>query len=179
MPAYSLASSFSQPFSSQYDSQIKAAAKRYLPGIPWQLYKAQLYAESALDTCAVSPVGAQGLAQFMPDTWAQISRELKLGEASPRMAAPAIDAGAYYMASLRLQWSAPRPEYDRHSLALASYNAGLGSLLKAQKRCNMASLYPDISACLPQVTGRHAQETLTYVPKIWDTYRRMALERNP
>lgn len=154
-------------FPDRYDRDIRRAVATYWPDYPDPLsWKAQLYQESRLDPAAVSPVGAAGLAQFMPGTWREVARQLRL----PAGASPhhdiAIQAGAYYMARLRGQWSAPRPALDRHQLAEASYNAGLGHLLSAQRRCGGAALYADIIACLPAVTGRHSAETITYVARI-------------
>jgi len=77
------------------------------------------------------------------------------------------------MAQLRAQWSSPRPEADRHSLAMASYNAGLGHLLEAQRRADMATQYRPIAAALPRVTGEHARETRGYVRRIWRYYAGM------
>lgn len=133
---------------------------------PWKLWKAQLYQESRLDPNARSPVGAEGLAQFMPATWEQVSKQMALGGASRKDADASIQAGAFYMATLKRNWSSPRPEADRHDLAMASYNAGLGNILAAQRACEMAVLYQGIMACLPQITGHHARETLGYAPAI-------------
>lgn len=77
------------------------------------------------------------------------------------------------MARLRNGWSSPRPETDRHSLAMASYNAGFGNLLKAQSACGGGVLYSEIIACLPDVTGHHSKETIGYVEKTWDWYLMM------
>jgi len=166
-------SSSASPFSDRYDLQIRAAVRDYWPAYPyWRAWKAQLYQESRLDPGAVSPVGAQGLAQFMPGTWRQVSAELKLGEASPHTDI-AISAGAFYMAKRRSGWSSPRPEADRHRLAAASYNAGFGNLLKAQKACGDRSLYVEIIACLPEITGQHSAETISYVRLIWKWWRMM------
>lgn len=164
-----------QAFPTQYDRQIKTSTERWMPGVDWRLWKAQLYQESLLDPAAVSPAGAMGVAQFMPGTWADVSRKLGLVGISPHAAGPAIDAGAYYMGSLRAQWSAPRPEMDRHSLAMASYNAGLGHLLRAQRLAGGAPDYASIIARLPEVTGRHSRETITYVQRIWGYWRQMVL----
>lgn len=70
------------------------------------------------------------------------------------------------MESLCRQWSSPRPELDRLQLAQASYNAGLGNMLKSQKACGMASRYACVAECLPEVTGQHSAETLQYVERI-------------
>lgn len=131
----------------------------------WLYWKSQLYQESQLEPEAVSRSGARGLAQFMGPTWADVSRELELAGALPSAVEPAINAGAYYMAKLRRSWKAERPSLDRHFLALASYNAGLGNILKAQVRCG-GNLYQQIIACLPDVTGARSAETITYVDRI-------------
>jgi membrane-bound lytic murein transglycosylase F len=55
---------------------------------------------------------------------------------------------------------------DRFKLSAASYNAGIGNLLKAQNHCNNARLYDDVIPCLPRVTGRHSKETIGYVQNI-------------
>lgn len=151
----------------QFDRPIERAASDFLPGVPWKLLKAQYYQESRLDPTARSPVGAAGIAQFMPSTWREIMKAMGRPEMDRSLAEPAIEAGAFYMARLRKGWSSPRPWQDRHKLALASYNAGLGNILGAQHACRDPPLYADIMACLPEVTGAHATETLGYAPTIW------------
>ncbi|WP_211212251.1 transglycosylase SLT domain-containing protein [Kiloniella laminariae] len=154
-------------YTDKYDKQIAFAVSAHWPDYPYpEAWKAQLYQESLLEPLARSPVGAEGLAQFMPGTWAQISKELGYGLISPRLADPAINAGAYYMKKLRRSWISKRPEEDRHKLAQASYNAGLGNIIKAQRLCGGVLLYLEIVACLSQVTGKHSRETITYVERI-------------
>ncbi len=76
-----------------------------------QLLAAQLYAESNFNPFAVSPAGAQGIAQFMPGT------AKAMGLHDPFDAAASIDAQAHLMRDLLRQFgSVP--------LALAAYNAG-------------------------------------------------------
>lgn len=150
---------------SRFDDAFRAYTAAYLPGLDWRLLRAQCYQESRLDPYAVSPAGAQGLCQFMPGTWRDVG--LDAGPFNPIANAR---AAALYVRRLRRSWYSPRPEYDRHSLALASYNAGLGNLVAAQRRCDNARLWPDIARCLPDITGRHARETLHYVPAIWGWY---------
>ena len=160
----------------RYDDQIKQSVRKYWGHFPhWQFWKAQLYQESVFDPLAVSPVGARGLAQFMPATWDQISREIGVGHANPHEAKYAITAGACYMAKLTKSWSAPRSDVDRHRLAMASYNAGMGNLLKAQRACGGYNDYPRIIGCLPEITGRHSRETITYVERIEDYTFRLIL----
>ena len=68
-------------------------------------------AESNFNPFAVSPAGAQGIAQFMPATAAAY------GLADPFDAEAAIDAQAHLMSDLLAQFGAV-------PLALAAYNAG-------------------------------------------------------
>ena len=121
---------------------------------------------------AVSPAGAKGLAQFMPATWSDVTRELGMhGSAHDDLA---IDAGAYYMAKLRHVWRKDRAPLARNTLAQASYNAGAGNILKAQAFCGDARLWAAIQHCLPRVTGaRNARETTTYVERIDRWWREM------
>lgn len=141
----------------------------------WRQLKAQYIQESRLDPNAVSPVGAQGICQAMPGTWTEITRELRWGAISPFVARNCILGGAYYMQKMRYVWRAPvRTEPERHQLALASYNAGAGSIIKAQRICKNAPTWDMISVCLPQVTGRkNTTETVTYVTRIGGWYAKL------
>lgn len=170
--------SWSASFSRKYDFAIEKAAKRWWPDLPWKLWKAQLYQESKLDPKAVSPVGARGLAQFMPGTWNDMIRQMNLESgASPHDPDAAIEAGAFYMAKLRNTWRRDRDAFQRNDLAAASYNAGTGNILKAQTGCKDARLWPDIAPCLIEVTGEQfSHETRTYVSRIATWWKQMELE---
>lgn len=145
-----------------------------MPGVDWKLLKAQCFAESSFIETAVSPVGAQGLCQFMPGTWEDVQKGLRI-QGDPFDATLNIQFAAFYMSGLRRSWSSPRPERDRHNLAMASYNAGFGNLLRAQRLCDGKLLYDEIIVCLPRVTGRHSKETIDYVKKIRRFYIRLLL----
>jgi hypothetical protein len=165
--AWSLPAQAGPIFSSRYDAQIRASVDRYWPDHPdWLAWKAQLVQESRLRPDAVSPVGAAGLAQFMPGTWREIAAQMRLPPGASPHQDIAIDAGAYYMARLRRIWREERTSEERHRLAQASYNAGPGSILRAQARCGGRS-WAEISPCLVQVTGpQHSRETLGYIISI-------------
>jgi soluble lytic murein transglycosylase-like protein len=75
------------------------------------LLAAQLHQESGFNPAAVSPAGAQGIAQFMPGT------ARAYGLRNPFDAAAAIDAQAHLMHDLLQRFADVK-------LALAAYNAG-------------------------------------------------------
>ena len=151
----------------KFDIQIRQATQRYWPkhseAYSWQWYKAQLKQESSLNPNAMSPAKAAGLSQFIPSAWldAQRRRWVPKGS-SPFEPRHSIVAGARYMRWLNDQWKSPRPNIDRMNLARASFNAGLGHILSAQKLCNNRNLYGEIIRCLSQVTGDHSKETIDY-----------------
>lgn len=150
----------------KYDKAIRKSVATHWPDFNYPvLWKAQLKQESLCNPNAVSPVGARGIAQFMPGTARDVERWRKQGF-DPLVANLAIENGAYLMARYRRFWKTPRPEYERHKLTAASYNAGPGNIAKSQKRCGNPSDYEDIMRCLPQITGRHARETQGYWPRI-------------
>jgi membrane-bound lytic murein transglycosylase MltF len=160
-----------------FDFLIISAHTFFLLPFDWRLLKAQLIAESALNPQATSAVGAMGLAQFMPDTWAEMLDKVNMpADTSPFNAEASIHCCGFYMESLIKQWSSPRPEIDRYCLALASYNAGLGNILKAQKLAK-SDRYHEIIAQLPKVTGDdNAKQTSDYVSRIMATWSKMVLQ---
>lgn len=95
---------------SAYDDLIREHAERH--GIPPELVKAVIQAESGFDRWAVSPKGAMGLMQLMPAT----ARDL--GVQNPFQPDDNIRAGVWYLATLleRFDFDVVR--------ALAAYNAG-------------------------------------------------------
>lgn len=151
-----------------YDPAIQSAVKQYWIDFPdWRFLKAQLIQESQLNPLARSSAGAEGIAQFMGPTWVDITRQLKWSGVSANQAGPAITAAAFYMAKLRGQWQRGRVIGERHKLAEASYNAGLGSILTAQRLCQNAILWETVVLCLPDVTGTaNARQTADYIMRI-------------
>ena len=160
----------------EYDKYFEQYMAQWLPDWNWIYLKSQAYAESLLQPDAVSEAGAQGIMQFMDDTWADVSFRLRFpSTASPFDPQYAIEAGAYYMALMRNGWAAERPESDRRELAFASYNAGFGNILEAQKLSGGKNLYRDIIDFLPQVTGaQNAKQTSDYVTRIQTYYMKFS-----
>lgn len=97
------------------------------PEVTAPFIAAQLAQESGFNPNAVSPVGAQGIAQFMPDTWQSWGADGDGdGIRDPKNPADAIPAQARYMCHLYSQVkSLPGDHVD---LMLAAYNAGLGTV---------------------------------------------------
>ncbi|MGV2164939.1 lytic transglycosylase domain-containing protein [Agrobacterium sp. 16-172Ci] len=119
---------------------VSEASQRF--GIPVAWIRALMRVESANDSRAVSPKGAMGLMQLMPDTWAYLRARYRLGS-DPFDPRENIIAGAAYMREL----------YDRYGAPgfLAAYNAGPGRYdehlangrpLPAETRAYVAQLAP-------------------------------------
>ena len=86
-------------------------------GIPCQVVSAQINMESGGNPAAVSPTGAQGVAQFEPGTWASEGCG-----GSPNNVNDAMKCYAKYMYELVTQF------HGNVRNALAAYNAGPGNL---------------------------------------------------
>lgn len=163
----------------RFDADIRRAVKLHLPAQDWRMWKAQLAAESRLNPTVRSPVGAEGIAQFMPATFDEIVRSMgrdpKL--VNRQMAGLSIEAGAFYMGRLLRQWTgwSGVTGRDAYEHAIASYNCGSGNTLKAWRRCERPRAWDDTVRCLPQVTGKHAAETRTYVVRIRSYYAALLL----
>ena len=151
-----------------HQADIEKAVKRRFPR-DFQypaVWRAQLYQESLCDPSASSHAGAGGIAQFMRGTQREVGKRLGI-DFDRYNARQAIDAGAYYQNrvthTFRRRNRTPEQAYE---LGAASYNSGLGNVLKSQRLCNNARLWDDIAPCQNKVTGRHAAETITYVSRI-------------
>lgn len=147
-----------------YDPYFRRAAARWMPDYEWQWLAAQCFQESRFRPRAVSPAGARGLCQFMSPTWADARRAL--GVRDVYSASENVWAAGWYMRTQLAIWSAPRTDRQRLELAQAGYNAGAGNILAAQRLCGPCPTWDEIGCHLPDVTGRHARETLDYVRKI-------------
>lgn len=163
----------------RYDGLIRQASDTWLPGQDWLRYRALLYQESLMDPEAVSHVGAEGIAQFMPGTWRDVTRAMGWGAVSPRQVDYAIQGGAFYLSGRMKVWTSKRPFLERRRLGEACYNAGCGNIIEAQKLCYEClyhcgcTHWGEISLFLHRVTGRHSAETIQYVERIEHWYQVM------
>lgn len=123
----------------KYASLIDEASAEF--GVPKPLIAAVIMAESAFDPLAISPMGAMGLMQLMPDTWKALG-----GSGSPFNPRNNIRMGAKYLGELLGMFR------GNLRLVLAAYNAGPGAVIK--------------SGGVPS-----HRETRRYVPRVLDYYR--------
>lgn len=151
--------------STRWDYLFKTYAQANVPEYDWRWIKAQAWQESLFDPAAVSPAGAVGLMQIMPATGRELRRIT--GVPGP-LTSPTINVlyGTVYMRRMLNIWKWERPPLERLKLAQASYNAGAGNILAAQRLANNALLWADIQPQLHRVTGHHSLETTNYVIRI-------------
>jgi hypothetical protein len=148
---------------------ILESAKRY--GIDPRILRTVCFIESRYRLDAVSPKGARGPMQFMPDT------ARRYGLQDPHNPRAAIDAAAHYLRDLLVRFG------GRLDLALAAYNSGEGTVesfltgrplrLTSGKIINPRGL---VTGGLPPYS-----ETRTYVNSIIGLYLHSAgqVPRNP
>jgi membrane-bound lytic murein transglycosylase MltF len=161
----------------RFDPHFKKYGKRYFGvAFDWRRFKAQAMAESNLDTAATSFVGARGLMQLMPSTYAAIQT------ARPEFGAindPEwnIAAGIMHDRYLWKLWTAQVPDTERVHFMFGSYNAGEGPITRAAEAAKARQLPPErwasIEEVAPGVPRWRYRETLGYVRKIENNYGKL------
>ena len=124
-----------------YAALVADAAARH--DLPEALLHAVIHAESNYDPLALSPKGAAGLMQLMPET----ARELGVEDVFDPAAN--IQGGARYLKRLLALFD------NDLSLAVAAYNAGPGAVISS------GSAIPPFA------------ETQRYVPRVLERYQRL------
>lgn len=150
----------SERWTDDYDGYFQKYTKRYFgPNFNWKWFKAQAIAESALKEGLTSVAGAQGLMQILPTTFQEIQQ---INPYFSNIDSPEwnIAAGIYYDRWLYRKWRVKLPERERLFLTFASYNAGLGRILKAYKRAEKPVVSWD------QIQPHVPKETKGYVKRI-------------
>jgi soluble lytic murein transglycosylase-like protein len=125
------------------ESAIREAARRH--SVSESLLTAVIAVESGFDPRAVSPKGAKGLMQLMPDT------ARRFGVSDVFAVQDNLHGGAAYLSQLMALFANDR------SLALAAYNAGEGAVLRAGRR---VPTYPETQQYVAKVlayAGRAAE----------------------
>ena len=125
----------------RYAAIIRGACRAN--GVEGELVHAMIWAESSFNPNAVSPAGAGGLMQLMPET------ARRLGVSNVFDPEENIRGGVKMMGQLLAQFDGDV------ELALAAYNAGPNAVIRAGNR-------------IPP-----HRETEAYVPRVMDYYRRL------
>jgi hypothetical protein len=120
---------------SSLEEIVAAASYRY--GIDPDVVLSLIRSESAFDPKAVSPKGAQGLMQLMPQT------ATRLGVENPLDAAANVDGGTRYLRNLLVRYNQDLTK------ALAAYNAGPGRV----QQFHGVPPYPETIAYINRVVG--------------------------
>ncbi len=120
---------------SPYDEEFRVNGGGF--GWKWQLLAAMAWKESRFDSSAVSNKGAQGIMQFMPRTATHYGLDSSLAVADH------IHAAKRYIARLDTVWMRAVPDREqRLRFVLASYNAGVGHIIDAQRLAERLGLDP-------------------------------------
>lgn len=115
-PAHAGLGRMGPPQLNRHDAQFRAAAKA--SGVDDAWLRAIAHVESGFDEKAISPKGAKGVMQLMPDT----AREQ--GVTDPLIAVQSINAGARHLRNLIKRYKGD------FALVAAAYNAGIGTVTR-------------------------------------------------
>lgn len=142
----------------EVDAAIAEASIRF--GLPPAWIEAVMVVESGRRRRAISPKGAMGLLQLMPQTWRDLSGELGLGD-DPFEPRANILAGAAYLRRLYDRFGAPGflGAYNAGPERYAGYLAGVRGL-PAETRAYIERLAPLIT---------HGGRSATPTPADWRT----------
>jgi soluble lytic murein transglycosylase-like protein len=126
-----------RPYARQIERAARAAA------LDPALVHAVIHVESRYDRAALSPKGARGLMQVLPETAA------RYGIADPaRSVEDNLKAGTRYLRDLLILFE------GRLELALAAYNAGENAVIRSGHR---VPPFPETRAYVPAVLGLYRQ----------------------
>lgn len=155
-----------EKISNHYDDLFKRfSAEFFGPAFDWTWFKVQAYCESLLNPLAVSDAGAVGIMQLMPGTSSEMAVRLNICD-SPYDPEFNIRCGIAYD---RRMWNVWKKEdgIERLRFMFASYNAGPGHIIKAQRLAAIKNKWASVSAHLYKITGDDdAPETIGYVRRI-------------
>jgi len=147
----------------KYADYVETYAQQY--GVPESLVYAVIRTESGFDSGAVSPVGAVGLMQLMPDTFEWLTDEILFDH---------LESGMLYDPETNIKYGTYLLSrfYDRYGdwdLTLAAYNGGVGNVDKWLED----PAYSDGEGGLKKIPFK---ETRNFVKKVSDakkTYERL------
>ena len=145
--------------SNRYANFTSEASQRF--GVPVSWLRAVMQVESAGNAKAVSPKGAMGLMQLMPDTWSTLRVQYHLGS-DPYDPHDNILGGAAYLRELfdRFGASGFLAAYNAGPKRFEDYRAGLRPLRDETKRylSTLAQMLPDLQIANIQPSVRVAMD---------------------
>lgn len=151
----------------RFDDSFRKYTKRFFgPAFDWRHFKAQGLAESGLDTAAHSRNGALGIMQLMPNTLAAIRAR---GKELDSIADPELNiaAGIKHDRALWVMWESAATPQDHRRFMFASYNAGLITILRAQRLARRRQLDPALWSSIVQISAQvyrwRQRQTLHYL----------------
>ena len=161
----------------RYDEVFRKYSKRFFGvGYDWRHFKAQAIAESNLDSAARSHVGAFGIMQLMPSTFAEVQSRQREFETIDNVEWN-IAAGIYYDRHLWRGWNELARDEERRRFMFASYNAGQSTIMRARRIAEARQLdahaWASIEQVAPDVQRWRHRETLGYVHKIQRNYAQL------
>ena len=161
----------------RYDDLFRKYSKRFFGvGYDWRYFKAQGMAESNLDSAARSYVGARGIMQLMPSTFAEIQSRRTEFESIDHVEWN-IAAGILHDRYLWQRWKDLGTDEERRRFMFGSYNAGEGPILRARGMARQRQLdahtWSSIEQVAPEVRRWRYRETLGYVRKIQRTHQQL------
>ena len=162
----------------RYDDLFRKYSKRFFGvGYDWRYFKAQGMAESNLDSAARSYVGARGIMQLMPSTFAQIQSRRTEFESIDHVEWN-IAAGILHDRYLWQRWKELGIDEERRRFMFGSYNAGEGPILRARGMARQRELdahaWASIEQVAPEVRRWRYRETLGYVRKIQRNHQKLS-----
>jgi hypothetical protein len=140
-------------------------------GIPEKIFRKLIQTESNYDPDALSPRGAMGLGQIMPETAKELGLNIEDDKAPGSVWHPEsnLDASARYLKKLYDKYRKEGiNEKEAWSFAAGAYNAGMGNIAKAIKMISHETVksWDQVAEVLPHVTGKYSQETIRYVNRL-------------
>ena len=147
----------------KYSDYVETYAKQY--NVPPHVLYAVIKTESGFDSAAVSKKGAVGLMQFMPDTFDWLTNEMLFEHLADGMRydpETSVRYGAYLLSHLYKR-------YGNWSVALAAYNAGIGTVDKWLED----PAYADSEGGLKAIPYKETRNYIKKVTKAQATYDRL------
>jgi soluble lytic murein transglycosylase-like protein len=139
--------------------------------VPPTLFQKLIQIESGYDAKALSPRGAIGLGQIMPETAKELGLSLDTKETRGSVwhAESNLDASARYLRKLYTKYQKEGISKDEAwNFAAGAYNAGMGNIAKAINKISQEPVktWDQVAKELPKVTGKYSQETIRYVDRL-------------